>query len=75
MDWVTLRSVRCRCSTLLISHIADRSFCSTYCRASSPELRRSERYSELTRSRGIPSSLRTTAYSEPIRITETSGTM
>ena len=41
--WVTLRRVRWRCSTLLISHTAERSFCSTYCRASSPERRRSDR--------------------------------
>src|SRR5262249_22755476 len=40
---VTLRRVRCRCSTLLMSHTAERSFCSTYCLASSLERRRSER--------------------------------
>src|SRR5215471_19340692 len=34
---VTLRRVRCRCSTLLMSHTAERSFCSTYCLASSEE--------------------------------------
>src|SRR5439155_27389 len=42
-DWVTLRRVRCRWSTDLISQRAERSFCSTYWRASSPELRSSER--------------------------------
>ena len=75
MDCETLRSVRWRWSTLLISHIAERSFCSTYWRASSPELRSSERYSELTRSRGIPSSFSVTTYSVPILWTTTSGTM
>ena len=47
----------------------------TYARASSPELRSSERYSAFTRRRGIPSSLRTTTYSLPILCTTTSGTM
>src|SRR4029453_2259945 len=37
IDCVTLRSVRWRWSTLLINQSADRSFCSTYCLASSPE--------------------------------------
>src|SRR5438093_8983966 len=73
IDCVTLRSVRCRWSTLLISHSADRSFCSTYWRASLPEPRRSERESELTRSRGIPSSLRTMVYSSPSLYTKPSG--
>src|SRR6266542_3138116 len=39
----TRRRVRCRCSTLLMSHTADRIFCSTYCLASSPDRLRSER--------------------------------
>src|SRR4029450_6155947 len=43
IDWVTLRSVRCRWSTLLMSHTAERSFCSTYSRASLPAVRSSER--------------------------------
>ena len=41
--WRPSGCVRCRCSTLLMSHSAERSFCSTNCLSSPAEPRRSER--------------------------------